>query len=85
MPLQTIFVKNNVKMTFRGWGVKTRDVSVKRNCGVMFWGGGGGIKHNVTMTLFFAKIVWTSPLTHLLPHDQGPGGSVDFMTTHTIR
>ena len=25
--VQTIFVKNNVKMTFRGWGVKTRDVS----------------------------------------------------------
>ena len=25
--VQTIFVKNNVKMTFKGWGVKTRDVS----------------------------------------------------------
>ena len=25
--IQTIFVKNNVKMPFRGWGVKIRDVS----------------------------------------------------------
>ena len=25
--VQTIFLKNNVKITFRGWGVKMRDVS----------------------------------------------------------
>ena len=25
-------------------------------------GGEGGVKHNVKMTLFSAKIVWTSPL-----------------------
>ena len=29
-------------------------------------GGGRGVKHNVKMTLFSAKIVWTSPLTR--PH-----------------
>ena len=42
--VQTIFVKNNVKMTFRGWRVKRRDVSVKRNylCGVTLWEGRGG-------------------------------------------
>ena len=48
------------------------DVSVKRNygfinhsfCGVTLWGEeGGGVKHNVKMTLFSAKIVWTSPLS----------------------
>ena len=46
-----------------------RDVSrlltghLLRECGrqVTLWGG-GGIKHNVKMTLFSAKIVWTSPL-----------------------
>ena len=37
-------------------------------CGrqVTLWGGGGGegrVKHNVKMTLFSAKIVWTSPLS----------------------
>ena len=43
--VQTIFVKNNVKMTFRGWGVKTRDVSrLLRALGrqvTFFWGGVG--------------------------------------------
>ena len=28
---------------------------------VTIWGG-GGVKHSVKMTLFSAKIVWTSPL-----------------------
>ena len=28
------------------------------------WTGKGGLKHNVTMTLFFSKIVWRCPLRY---------------------
>ena len=68
--VQTTFVKNNLKMTFRGWGVKTRDVSrlltghllQARGRQVTLWGG-GGVKYNVKMALFSEKIVWTSSLS----------------------
>ena len=63
--VQTIFVKNNVEMTFRGWVVKTRDVSRlltghllrARGRQVTLWsrGEGGGVKYNVKMTLLSAK------------------------------
>ena len=33
-------------------------------------GGGGGYYVNVTMTLIFPKVVWTSPLRYLQVHDQ---------------
>ena len=59
--VQTIIVKYNVKLMFRGWGVKKRDVSRlltsyllrERGRQVTLWG--EGVKHNVKMTLFSAK------------------------------
>ena len=63
-------------MTFRGWGVKTRDVSRlltghllrARGRHVTLWGGGGGVKHNVKMTLFSAKIVSEGGVSPPLGH-----------------
>ena len=57
--VQTIFVKNNVKMMFKGWGIKTCDVSsllTGRSPFASTWKtsdvmeGGRGGKHDVKMT-----------------------------------
>ena len=39
---------------------------------VTLWG--GGVKHNVKMKLFSAKIVWTSPLNEQVAYKRGVAG-----------